>query len=111
VTHREDEAMTPQELARYYDRSVAAAAEWPWRNPEACAFADWLAGFWAPACPVAPAGPPAATSVSEGRADGIRWFVTGGAILGYVAGHARGCYRVPSAAQPPSTLGENDHGD
>jgi hypothetical protein len=110
ATYREGEAMTPQELALRFDRCVAAAAEWPWRNPEACAFADWLAGFWAPACPVAPAGPPDATNAAEGRMDGIRWFAVGEAILGYVAEHARGCYRVPSAARLPSMIEESEDG-
>jgi hypothetical protein len=31
----------------------------------------------------------------------MRWFALDGAVLGYVTGHPRGCYRVPGGAAPP----------
>jgi hypothetical protein len=94
--------MTPQELAGRFDLCVARAAEWPWRDPEARAFADWLAGFWQAVCPVPPPGPPDAISALGWRADGVRWFAVCGAVAGYVAGDAPGCYRVPRDAAPPT---------
>jgi hypothetical protein len=93
--------MTPQELARRFDRCIDLAADWPWRPPEVCAFADWLAGFWEMACPVMPAGAPAATSISASNPACIHWFATDEAILGYVVDHTRGCYRIPRGAEPP----------
>lgn len=95
--------MTPQEIAHRFDRCLSLAAEWPWRHPEASAFADWLAGFWETDCPLAIAGPPDATSAVGGSADGIRWFAAGGGVLGYAAGHGRGCYRIPQGAEPPES--------
>jgi hypothetical protein len=100
--------MTPQELARRYDRCIALVAEWPWHHSEACAFAEWLAGHWQPVCPLPPVGPPSAASAVGGRPDGLRWFAAGAEIVGYVAGHAAGCYRIPRRAEPPKFATDTD---
>ena len=99
--------MTPQELARYYERCMArargaaAAGAWGARDPEAAAFADWMAQFWAKTCPVAPTTPPDAISAVAGTAGEMRWCRQGGAILASVADDPRGCYRIPCGVEPP----------
>jgi hypothetical protein len=99
--------MNPEELARRYDRCTARGAEaaegWGRRDPDACAFAEWLAGFWRAACPAQPAVPPATTSRVGHDPAGLRWFGAAGGTVGYAAGHAPGCYWVPRGARPPET--------
>ena len=99
--------MNPEDLARRVERclAAAAAAEWPGRDPEACAFAEWLAGCWVPACPVVPAGPPAAASRVGRDPAGLRWFATDGATVGCAADHPAGCYVVPAGHRPPGEDG------
>jgi hypothetical protein len=91
---------TPQDLARAYDRGIAA--RWRGDEDDAHAFAAWLATYWVPDAPPPPAGPPSAVSVLGAAGAGIRWYAAGRAVLGYVGGQARGCYRVPLEAVPPA---------
>jgi hypothetical protein len=99
--------MTPQELRRHYERCLArargasAAGVLGARDPEAAAFADWMAQFWMKTCPVAPALPPDAISAGVGGADEMRWCAAGDTILAYVADYPDGCYRIPCEVEPP----------
>jgi len=96
--------LTPQDLARGWARCQVLASTWPWRDPGASRFADWLSQYWIATGPPAPEQAPDAVSALAGQPDGIRWFAVAGAILGYVTDQTEGCYRVPATAVPPIRL-------
>lgn len=99
--------MTPQELRRHYERCMArargaaASGMSGARDPEAAAFADWMAQFWVRTCPVEPVLTPDAISAGVDGGDKICWCSAGDAILAYVADHPGGCYCIPSGLEPP----------
>ena len=85
-------------LARAYLRHVSAL----WRgDPAERALSTSLGMTWCPDLPPEPRRLPDAVSPHGAGGRGIRWFETGGAVLGYVPG-VRGGYRVPLAAIPPA---------
>ena len=88
-----------RELARSYDRSVAAA--WRGEDQSSALFMDWLSTFWSDALPE-PITDPVATSSLGASGRGICWYETADAILGYVRGLDRPiCYRVPRTSKVP----------
>ena len=93
-------ATTASELARAYDRYVAAL--WRGESEEVLRFGTWLKRCWGLGGPAEPVGPPDAVSVLDGAGMSIRWYERDGHVLGYIPGVAQRCYRVPSDVAPPS---------
>ena len=100
IAPAEGNAMTsPLELARAYDQY--AAALWRGEEAEAKNFADWLEEYWADEGPAELADHPYVVSVLGGAGAGIRWYVRGGTVVGYVGCRAQGCFQVPMDSAPP----------
>ncbi len=90
--------LSPRILAGLYDLHLAAV----WRGHESSdMFGDWLEARWCAGAPNEPDAPPEAVSVLGGAGAGIRWYATGDAIVGFVAGRPRGCYVVARNEHPP----------
>jgi len=93
-------ATTADELARAYDRYVAAY--WRGETDTAGRFAAWLKGCWELGGPPEPTGPPDAVSALGGAGASIRRYETDGLVLGYIPGVVHRCYRVRRDADPPA---------
>ena len=92
--------LSPHDLARAFDRRVAAQGrgETDGNGP---AFDAWLAAFWTGEGPSEPATCPDALSPLSATGLSVRWYARDGGVLGYVPGRQRGCYRVPAEAVLP----------
>ena len=116
--------LTPQLIARLFDRSVAARLRGgcvdeielkgfldtpgiSFSEVYARAYTDWLAGYWLPDGPPEPAGYPDAVSFLGAKPleRGPRWYVVESAILGYLPNSRSGCYRIPVSASLPGDAG------
>jgi hypothetical protein len=91
--------LTPDELARAYDRFVVALYCGNARDVQD--FARWLTAFWTLDGPAEPDRLPDAVSFLGVIGRGLRWHALDGVILGYEQGSRGGCYQVPVAASPP----------
>jgi hypothetical protein len=91
--------LSPQSLARAYDRFVSAR----WRGDDEAAdtFAAWFESHWTGEAPPEPADPPEAASVLGGAGTGIRWYARQDVVLGYVSGRGSGCYLVAASEIAP----------
>ena len=67
-------------------------------------FDAWLAGYWVGECPPEPDTCPDAVSFLAGAVGGeaIRWYDADDAVLGYVPGLPRRCWRVPRTTTEPA---------
>ena len=92
--------MAPHDLARFHDRCLSELYRGDLRA--ALRMADWLGRRWVAFGPPEPARPPDAVSPLAG-AVAVRWYASGGAVLGYPEPPGRGCFRVP-AEDAPSAL-------
>jgi hypothetical protein len=88
--------MTPEYLATTFDLAVSSL----WRGDQADApFLTWLDQFRTDVQQPSPSGLPHAYSVLGGGGRGIRWYASGGAILGLPGDSQEVCYRVPVEAE------------
>jgi CheY-like chemotaxis protein len=92
--------LTPQALARFHDRYVAAL----WRGDDVADVTDWLEAHWTNQGPPAPDSVPDAVSFlgETGHGGGMRWYQPDLTIFGYPPGTHRGCYQLlPTDLVPP----------
>ncbi len=93
--------LSPRALAVLYDLHLAAV----WRGQESASdFGAWLDGRWWSGGLAEPDTPPDAVSVLGGAGTGIRWYVVGESILGFVGRRPRGCYVMGRDDVPPLAL-------
>jgi hypothetical protein len=84
--------ITPRQLARAYDLSVASL--WRGDAPDENIFA-WLGRFRVAEALPEPQTAPEAVSLLGGGGSGIRWYSTPTAVVGFATGHPAVCYRIP----------------
>jgi hypothetical protein len=90
--------ITAPQLARAYDLSVASL----WRGEAADELLiAWLGRFRAADAPPEPRTAPDAVSLLGGGGNGIRWYSTPSAVLGFATGRPGVCYRIPVEAELP----------
>lgn len=91
--------LSPQQLARAYDRFVSA--RWRGEDEAADPVAMWFEAHWVSEPSPEPETPPAGASVLGASGRGIHWYARGDQLLGYVPGHDEGCYRVAAGETMP----------
>src|SRR5215204_6470386 len=84
--------ITPRQLARAYDLSVASL--WRGSSPDETLIA-WLGRFRIADAIPEPQSDPEAVSLLGGGGSGIRWYSTPTAVVGFATGHPAVCYRIP----------------
>ena len=99
-TAEDQSTLSPEELARVYDRFVSA--RWRGEDEAADAFATWFEAHWTGQAPPEPDDPPQGASLLGGSGAGIRWYARNDVVLGYVTGRSDGCYRVDAGEEIPS---------
>lgn len=92
--------LSPQLLARAYDRFVSA--RWRGEDEAADPVAMWFEAHWVCEPSPEPETPPASASVLGASGRGIHWYARGDQLLGYVPGHEEGCYRVATGETMPA---------
>ena len=92
--------LSPQQLARAYDRFVSA--RWRGEDEAADPVAMWFEAHWVSEPSPEPETPPAGASVLGASGRGIHWYARGDQLLGYVPGHDEGCYRVAAGETMPA---------
>jgi hypothetical protein len=92
--------LSPQLLARAYDRFVSA--RWRGEDEAADPVALWFEAHWVSEPSPEPETPPAGASVLGASGRGIHWYARGDQLLGYVPGHDEGCYRVAAGETMPA---------
>ena len=92
--------LSPQLLARAYDRFVSA--RWRGEDEAADPVALWFEAHWVAEPSPEPEMPPASASVLGASGRGIHWYARGDQLLGYVPGHSEGCYRVATGETMPA---------
>jgi hypothetical protein len=91
--------ITPRQLARAYDLSVASL--WRGDAPDESLIA-WLGRFRVADSVPEPQTAPEAVSLLGGGGSGIRWYSTPTAVVGFATGHPAVCYRIPVESVLPS---------
>ena len=92
--------VSPRELARTYDRLIAA--RWRGEDETADSCSAWFEAHWTVQAPPEPDEPPGAASVLGGSGTGIRWYERDSVVLGYVTGRPGGCYWVTVGEMVPA---------
>ena len=100
--------LSPQVLARAYDRFVSA--RWRGEDEAADPVALWFEAHWVSEPSPEPEMPPASASVLGASGRGIHWYARGDQLLGYVPGHDEGCYRVAAGESMPALTSPWDVG-
>lgn len=94
--------ISPQELARVYDRFISA--RWRGEDETADTFATWIEAHWTGQAPREPDGPPEGASVLGNAGAGIRWYARGGFVFGYASPRSQGCYRIATTETVPPLI-------
>lgn len=94
--------ISPQELARVYDRFISA--RWRGEDETADTFATWIEAHWTGQAPLEPDDPPEGASVLGNAGAGIRWYARGGFVFGYASPRSQGCYRIAATETVPPLI-------
>ncbi len=96
---KSNSAISPQELARDYDRFISA--RWRGEDETADTFASWIEAHWTGQAPLEPEDPPEGASILGNAGAGIRWYARGGYVFGYASPGSQGCYRIAATETAP----------